>query len=61
MGRAFGDVVAGVQALTDQGFTGPYALVDGSGRLLAVYEQRDERLKPSVVLNVDAGTDGGGN
>ena len=27
MGRAFGDVVAGVQALTDQGFTGPYALV----------------------------------
>jgi uncharacterized linocin/CFP29 family protein len=27
MGRAFADVVAGVQALVDGGFTGPYALV----------------------------------
>jgi len=39
---------------------GPYAMVDGTGRLLAVYERRDERLKPSVVLNVDAGTGAGG-
>jgi uncharacterized linocin/CFP29 family protein len=27
MGQAFADVVAGVQALVDRGFTGPYALV----------------------------------
>jgi tRNA pseudouridine55 synthase len=38
---------------------GPYAMVDGSGRLLAVYERRDARLKPTVVLNVDAVDDGG--
>lgn len=40
---------------------GPYAMVDGAGRLLAVYERRDERLKPSVVLNVDGGTGAGGD
>jgi tRNA pseudouridine55 synthase len=39
---------------------GPYALVDEHGRLLAVYERRDARLKPSVVLPVDAPPDGGG-
>jgi tRNA pseudouridine55 synthase len=38
---------------------GPYALVDDTDRLLAVYERRDARLKPSVVLAVDA-TGGGG-
>jgi len=36
---------------------GPYAMVDGTGRLLAVYERRDERLKPAVVLAVDGGGD----
>ncbi|MGZ6999128.1 MAG: tRNA pseudouridine(55) synthase TruB [Acidimicrobiia bacterium] len=29
---------------------GPYAFVDESGLLLAVYERRDDRLKPAVVL-----------
>ncbi len=29
---------------------GPYAVVDGSGALLAVYEQRGAGLKPAVVL-----------
>ena len=40
---------------------GPYALVDEQTRLLAVYERRDARLKPSVVLPVDAPPDGGGD
>ena len=40
---------------------GPYALVDADSRLLAVYERRDARLKPSVVLPVDAPTEGGGD
>jgi tRNA pseudouridine55 synthase len=39
---------------------GPYAMVDATGRLLAVYERRDERLKPAVVLAVDAAGDDGG-
>jgi tRNA pseudouridine55 synthase len=39
---------------------GPYALVDDDGRLLAVYEWSDARLKPTVVLPVDAPGDRGG-
>jgi tRNA pseudouridine55 synthase len=38
---------------------GPFALVDDDGRLLAVYERRDARLKPAVVLAVDADDAGG--
>jgi tRNA pseudouridine55 synthase len=36
---------------------GPFAMVDRGGALLAVYERRDSRLKPAVVLAA-AGTDG---
>ncbi len=31
---------------------GPYAMVDATGRLLAVYEWSGSRLKPTVVLPV---------
>jgi hypothetical protein len=50
-------LVATGRVFTDPPFPvsgdGPFALVDGDGRLLAVYERRDRGLKPSVVLNVD--------
>lgn len=29
---------------------GPFAMIDGSGQLVAVYERQGERLKPSIVL-----------
>jgi tRNA pseudouridine55 synthase len=57
-------LVANGRVFDDASFTtsgpGPYALVDEHGGLLAVYERRDARLKPSVVLLVDAPPDGGG-
>lgn len=36
---------------------GPYAFVDDSGVLLAVYERRDDRLKPAVVIPSAGGGD----
>jgi tRNA pseudouridine55 synthase len=57
-------LVATGRVFTDPPFAvdgdGPFALVDDAGSLLAVYERRDARLKPTVVLNVDAGRGGGG-
>ena len=36
--------------------TGPWAVLDGAGSLLAVYERRGPgRIKPAIVLAVDAG------
>ena len=57
-------LVATGRVFTDTPFAavgpGPFALVDGDARLLAVYERRDARLKPSVVIPVDAPAVGGG-
>ena len=53
-GRVFTDAPFAVEG------PGPFALVDDDARLLAVYERRDARLKPSVVIPVDAPADGGG-
>jgi tRNA pseudouridine55 synthase len=53
-GRVFGEAPFAVCG------AGPYALVDDAANLLAVYERSDERLKPTVVLPVDASADGGG-
>jgi tRNA pseudouridine55 synthase len=57
-------LVANGRVFDDAPFTtegaGPFALVDAEARLLAVYERSDARLKPSVVLPVDAPADGGG-
>ncbi len=36
---------------------GPYAFVDDTGALLAVYERRDDRLKPAVVIPSVGGGD----
>jgi tRNA pseudouridine55 synthase len=51
-------LVANGRVFTDHPFevsgAGPYALVDADDRLLAVYEQSDARLKPTVVIPVDA-------
>ena len=40
---------------------GPYAMVDATGSLLAVYEWSGSRLKPTVVLAVAPPPDGGGD
>ncbi len=39
---------------------GPYALLDATGLLLAVYERRGDAFKPSVVIPVADGPSGGG-
>jgi uncharacterized linocin/CFP29 family protein len=49
MGRAFDDVVAGVEALVDAGFTGPYALVV-SPRL---YAQLNRVFRDTGVLELE--------
>src|SRR3954451_24438997 len=62
---ATASLVATGRVFTDPPFpiegAGPFALVDDHTRLLAVYERRDARLKPSVVIPVDAPDDGGGD
>jgi tRNA pseudouridine55 synthase len=54
-GRVFDDPPFAVEG------PGPFALVDDRARLLAVYERRDTGLKPSVVIPVDAPSEGGGD
>ena len=49
MGRAFADVVAGVQALVDHGFTGPYALVVPP----RLYAQLNRVFDDTVVLELE--------
>jgi tRNA pseudouridine55 synthase len=55
-GRVFHDVDPPAPLVGE----GPFAFVDDTGALLAVYERRDGRLKPSVVLPVDPPAGGGG-
>jgi tRNA pseudouridine55 synthase len=51
-GRVLGDTELGVQG------AGPWAVVDGGGELLAVYQAHGEgRVKPAVVLTSAAGAD----
>jgi tRNA pseudouridine55 synthase len=51
-GRVLDDAELGVQG------TGPWAVIDGSGELLAVYEVHGEgRVKPTVVLMSPGGAD----
>jgi tRNA pseudouridine55 synthase len=47
---AHGATFASPALLTDSAGSGPFAVVDESGTLLAVYERRGAGVKPSVVL-----------
>lgn len=48
-----------VTALGDELGEGPFAVVDGSGALLAVYERRGGALKPAVVMGPPVEANGG--
>ncbi len=58
-------LIANGRVLTDAEWAapggGPYAMVDATGRLLAVYEWSGARLKPTVVLPVAPPASGGGD
>jgi tRNA pseudouridine55 synthase len=50
-----GVVLRGTRPGLAAGTPGPFAVVDGRGELLAVYERRGDELKPSVVVAPAAG------